>query len=406
MPVYTYRARDNSGKVMRGTLEAESRPDLIQRLHKLGYLTTQVGESRPTSDLDLGSILESWRGIGQEDLIVFYIEFANLIRAGVPLLVSLHTLTTQVASRKLGKTLEDISRAVEGGESFSGALEHYPAVFQKLFVSMVKAGEASGKLDTILSHYAVYCEHQAEMRQKILGAIFYPTILLCASIAVVLFIVSFLIPHFAAMFMRVGIPLPLPTLILYKIGMILKQFGLFLCLFFLTAFFGVRFYSSTPAGRLFLDQWALKYPVWGPLQRKVAISRFARTLGMLLASGVPILQCLEIVREVVGNEVLGRVIGQARLAVEKGMKISESLRVSGEFPLEVLQMVAVGEETGGVDEMLLKIADFYDRSIGYFLKKMTTVLEPLLLAVMGGVIGFIMASMLLPMFNMIQVLRR
>jgi len=274
-----------------------------------------------------------------------------------------------------------------------------------LFVSMVKAGEASGKLDIILTRLAAFTEQQADIRQKVQSALFYPIILLFAGIIVTLFIVTFIVPQFAEIFVKVGVPLPLPTLILYHIGISIKQFWYVLPLTVLGFWMLVRSYLNTEFGRLRFDRLKLEFPVIGSLYRKIAISRFARTLGMLVTAGVPILQSLDIVKGVVANEVLARVIGHVRGAVERGEKIFESLKISREFPLDTIQMISVGEETGDLDEMLGKIADFYDLAVGYSIKKLISLIEPLFLCVLGGLVGLIMASMLLPIFDMIKVLR-
>lgn len=403
MTTYVYRARDPMGNPVKGTMEATTQGELATKLHKLGYMVTRVSEGR--RGLDLGLSLEPFQRISTEDLVIFNVQLSNLIHAGISLLSSLSTLIHQIENKRLRKTIGDISRSVEAGESFSESLSRHPKVFPKLFISMVKAGEASGKLDQILTRYAAYSEQQADLKQKIKGALFYPLILLGAGVAVTLFIVTSVIPQFAEIFNKVGVPLPLPTRILYQIGMAIQQFWHSLILFGVLAAIAVQSYTNTPMGRLQLDWLKLKLPLFGILYRKVAISRFARTLGMLLSSGVPLLQSLDIVREIIGNEILGGVIRNVYQAVEKGEKISEPLAVNREFPPDAIRMIAVGEETGSLDEMLGKIADFYDRSVGYTVKKLTTVIEPVLLAGMGALVGFIMASLLLPMFDMIQVLR-
>jgi type IV pilus assembly protein PilC len=269
----------------------------------------------------------------------------------------------------------------------------------------VKAGEASGKLDMILSRYAAYTEQQLELRQKITGALFYPFLLVLAGIGVTLFIVTTIIPQFAAIFLKVGIQLPLPTFVLYQVGMGIKQFWHSLILLGIILYTAFGYYISTPFGRLQWDRLILQSPLFGPLFRKVAIARFSRTFGMLVESGVPILQSLDIVREVIGNEVLARVVENTHNAVEKGERISEPLKISGDFPYDMIQMVAIGEETGHLDQMLEKVADFYERSVGHAVKKLTTLIEPLLLVVLGGLVGLIMASLLLPMFDMMKMLR-
>lgn len=404
MPSYAYKARDRAGKPLKGTMEAVSKVELADRLHRMGYLATQVVEEVP--GIRLEPVWDRFQRIGTEEWVIFNIQFSNLLNAGVSLLASLETLSREIENRKLRETLGSVSRSVEGGESFSEALTHHPKVFSKLFVGLVKAGEASGKLDTVLERFAVYSEQQAELKQKITGALFYPAILLAAGILVAFFIVTLIIPQFAEIFMKVGIPLPLPTRILYRAGILLNQFWQTLLLFGVTAGWGIQVYAGTAQGRLRLDALKLKLPLVGLLFRKAAISRFARTLGMLVQSGVSILQSLEIVQEVIGNEVLARLIGNVRHAVEKGEKLSEPIRLSGEFPPDTVQMITVGEEMGSLDEMLNKVSDFYERSIGYTVKKLTTLLEPLLLVVMGCLIGVIMASMLLPLFDMIKILRQ
>jgi len=404
MPNFTYKARDTSGKAVRGTMEVATREELVDKLHKMGYMTTGVTEAR--AGVKLESVFEKLRPIGAENMILFYAQLSNMISAGIPILGALEALHKQIVNKKLGQAVGSVARSVEGGESFSQALGMYPAVFPKLFVNMVKAGEVSGKLDTVCFRFAEYFEHEVDLKQKIKGALFYPMILLIAGVAVTLFIVTFVIPQFVDIFIKSGIKLPVPTLILYQIGVGIKRFW-YLALLFITAiWFGIRFYVNTKRGRLNFDRFKLKIPVFGHLHRTSALSGFARTLATLTESGVPILQSLDITRNVIGNEVLGLAVESARRAVEKGEKISEPLKISGEFPPDTIQMISVGEETGSLDKMMNKVADFYDMSVGYAIKKLTTMLEPVFLLVMGSMVGFIMASMLLPMFDMMKMLRR
>lgn len=404
MPTYIYKARDSVGKAVKGRMEALTREELAERLHKLGYLATEVVEAFPEVRFD--SLFEGIQRISAESMVIFNVQLSNLLNAGIPLLASLGTMRDQAENKRLKKAVEEVSRSVEAGESFSEALARHPRIFSRLFVSMVRAGEASGKLDTVLTRLAVLTEQEADLKQKIRGALFYPAILLAAGLLVTLYMVTFLIPQFAEIFLKAGISLPLPTQILYQIGTGLQHYGLSLILFLVLCGVALVFYVGTARGRIQWDGLKLKGPLLGPLFRKAAISRFARSLGMLVESGVPILQSLGIIREIIGNEVLGRVIESVRAAVEKGEKISESLKISREFPSDVVQMIAVGEETGGLDQMLGKVADFYDRSIGYTVQKLTTVLEPLLLGILGCLVGFMMASMLLPIFDMMKILRQ
>lgn len=405
MPFYSYRARDLSGKSVKGEMEAQTKSELAERLSRMGFIATRIAEGR-NGVIQVDSFLNRFGRVSLEDMAMFDVQLANMINAGIALLPSLKTLDRQVGNHRLKETLENVTRGIEGGESFSEALARYPRIFPKIFIHMVKAGEASGKLDIILARLALFAEHEADLNQKVKGALFYPSLLLLAGMALILYLVTFVIPQFAEIFTRAGIPLPLPTLLLYQVGKGIKMFWHFILLLGTALGFGFAFYAGTTAGRLQVDRLKLAIPVVGPLLRKASISRFGRTLGMLVAAGVPILQSLEIVQEVIGNGVLARVISNVRMAVEKGEKISEPLRISGEFPPDTVHMIAVGEESGRLDEMLNKISDFYDKYIEYSLKKLTTVLEPILLSIMGCVVGMIMASLLLPMFDIIKTLRR
>lgn len=401
MPSYLYKARDETGKLVKGALSAASQEELTDKLAKMGYMTTYV---KLVKGIGIERTLEKFKGINTEDMIVFNVQLSNMINAGIPILASLKTLSGQIENKRLKEAVGSALRSVEAGDNFSGALAKQPAIFPKLFINMVKAGEASGKLDNVLSKYAQFVEHQADLRQKVKGALFYPAILLLAGAAVTLLIVTFIIPQFAQIFLKAGIKLPLITRILYAFGTAFKHFWYVVILFVIFIWLGVRHYARTPRGRFKIDRLKLKLPIIGPLYRKSAISRFSRTLGTLVGSGVPILQSLDITKEVMENEVLAGVIGSVRTAVEGGQAIAGPLGISEEFPPDCVQMISVGEETGNLDGMLNKISDFYDRSLGYTIKKLTTVLEPLLLAIMGVLVGAIMASLLLPIFDMMKVL--
>ena len=403
MPSYNYRARDNTGKAVKGTMEAATKAELIDKLQNMGYMATSVTDAG--SGIRIASIFDRLKWISSGDLLMFYIQLSNMISAGITILMSLSTLSRQVENKAFKEAINDVAKHVESGGTLSQGFATHSKIFSTLFINMIKAGEASGNLDKVLLRYADFYEKQADLKEKVKGALFYPLILLCAGLAVMLFIVTAVIPQFAEIYMKANIPLPIPTLIVYKIGMAIKHYWYLLIVFVVAAAIGIRYYFNTQKGILFMDTLKLRLPIIGPLYRKIAVARFARTLSTLLGSGVPILESLDITKNVTGNVVLERAIENVRKYVEKGERMSEPMKISGEFPPDVVQMVAVGEETGAIDSMLSKIADFYDMTVGYAVKKLTTVIEPVFLVILGWMVGFILASMLLPIFDMVKTLR-
>jgi type IV pilus assembly protein PilC len=403
MAIYNYKARDNNGRPIRGAMEGASRNEIVEKLRKMGYMVTGISEASPGFSIE--SVFENIKRIKSDDMLMFYIQLSNMINAGITILMSLYTLGRQVENKALRGIIESVARQVEGGSTLSEALAGHSKVFPKLFVSMIKAGEASGTLDTVLMRYAKFYENQEDIKEKVRGALFYPAILFSFGTAVMLFIVTFIIPQFAQIYVKAGIALPIPTLIVYKTGFAIKNYWYWLFALLIALYALIKLYSRTGRGALFIDGLKLNLPIIGPLYRKVAIARFTRTLSTLLSSGVPILTSLDITKEVAGNRILENIITNVRAYVEKGEKLAEPLKVSGEFPPDVIQMISVGEESGGLDAMLEKIADFYDMTVSYAVKKLTTVIEPLFLMVMGVMVGVIMASMLLPIFDMVKALR-
>lgn len=404
MPIYKYHARNNAGEFIQGSMMADTKDDLAKLLQRKGYAPTRLRET--VSDIDLGVLWEKWRGIRTDDLIVWNFQLSSLISSGINVMSALDVLKRQTESRSLRKVTEDLSRDVDAGDSFSEALAKHPRAFPKLFMSMIHAGEASGKLDTVLGNYAIYCEKQLELRQKVQGALFYPVLLLFAGACVMTYIVMVIIPQFVEIFLEAGVKLPLPTILVYKLSGFAQQFWLTIVLIIAASCTAFVSYSWTKKGRYRLDHIKLHIPIIGTLHRRTVISRFSKVLSTLVGSGVPILESLQITRGVLGNEVMARSLDRARSAVERGERIGESLKVTGEFPPDAVQMMLAGEETGMLDHMLNKMSDLYDHYIGYSIKKLTTVFEPLLLSVMGAMVAFIMLSTLLPMLDMISVLRR
>lgn len=403
MSTYIYRARDEKGSLVKGTMDAPSRDELTVKLHNMGYIATAVSELRP--GIKIRDLTKRWLRIRQQDLVVFYFQLASLIEAGLPLLAVLKAIETQIENRKLRTIIGDLQRNIAGGTSFSGSLNYYPGAFSRLFVNMVKSGEESGKLNKVLRRYAIFSESQMELKDKIKGALFYPALLFAASISVILFIVTYIIPQFVDLFTKAGIKLPFVTRLLHTFGLSIKSYWYIIIPVLAVLLWGISRYRLTQKGRFQLDRLLLSMPYFGSLARKIYISRLCRTLATLLSAGVPILLSLDIAKEVIGNAVIADEITRLRQSVEHGQKIADSLKVSGEFPSDTVQMIAVGEEGGNLDEMLNKISDLYDMSCGYAIKKLTVIIEPLFLTVMAGIIAMIMASVLIPIFDMVKILK-
>ena len=404
MFAFNYRARDSTGKPVRGVIDALSDEEVAEKLHQMGYTPIMITEV--FAGLKLKQLEWNFRRIKTADIVMFNVQLANMLSSGLSVISSLDILQKQNENKRLSEVIGRVSRSVEAGESFSQALAKHPRVFPNLFVSMVKAGEAGGGLDEILNRYAEFAETQADLQRKIREALYYPIILIAAATGVIVFIATVLIPKFVEIFNRAEISLPLPTIILYGIGTAIRQFWYVIILSGVLIVLGLRRYLKTETGKFRFDTVSLKLPILGPIVRKSCISRFARTLSTLIGSGVPILESLDIVTDVVNNQILGRVIRQMRQSVEKGERLAASLKVSKEFPPDTVQMISVGEESGNLEKMLNKISDFYDRATGYSIKKLVASLEPILLLVMGAVVAFTMASMLLPIFNMVKLLKR
>lgn len=402
MPVFVYKARDELGKQIKGVMEAKNREALATKLGSIGYFVTDITEQKTAMKLSFG---ERFTRVKTEDLILFNVQLANMIAAGLSLLTSLRTLTKQVENRKFREVIQDVYRSIEAGGTFSDSLAKHPKVFTPLMIHMIHAGEVSGTLDQVLNRLAIFAEHQADLEERIKGAMVYPIILVIVGFSVIMFLSIFLIPMFVDVFLKAGVTLPLPTKVVFIFSQIVKKFWYLIIIGIIAFIAGIKYYFSTPGGKLVFDKYLLKLPVIGLLARKLAIARFARTLGTLTASGVPILESLEIVEKVVGNEIISRVIKRVREGVSEGSKIAEPLRISEEFPPDTIQMIAVGEESGSLDAMLTKVADFYDTSVNYSVKKLTTMIEPLFLILVGSAVGFLLASVFLPMFEMMKVVK-
>jgi type IV pilus assembly protein PilC len=401
MPTYQYTARDERGNAVTGTLAAPNAEALADQLKRTGYLVTRSREL--AASVSLGTAVQRLRGVGADDFVMFTVQLAKMVQVGIPLVTALDTLTEQTDNPRLRQAVVDVARSVQGGSSFSEAMERHPAVFSRLFVNMVRAGEVSGKLDDILRRMAVFAKRQAELRQQLMTALTYPAILFVVGVAVTGFLVGGIIPRFMKIFLEAGVPLPLPTRLIQQASQLVIRHWLAGVAALVASGIALRAWALTAAGRRRLDAMLLRVPVLGELIRKAVISQMAWTLESLFSSGVPVLESLEITEQTCGNTVIADVCRTAQTSVRQGGSLSESLRVSRQFPPMVAQMVTVGEASGTLSQMLAEIANHYDELVQHQLKRLTAVIEPAFLLIMGGLVAFIMASILLPLFRMMNV---
>ena len=405
MPLFDYRARDESGRAIRGKMQAASANAVMDRLRNQRCAIISVTESRAPIrfKIELPSL---FGGIKDEEYVMYNAQLASMLSAGLPLSSSLDILAEQTENPVLKKATAKVVQDEREGLSFADALRKHPKVFPNLFTNMVAAGEISGNLEEVLARLSSYLEKTAEFKQKVATALFYPLTLVTFSILVIIVIILTVLPTFVKMYASSGIPLPLPTRILYSFNLLIRGYWYFILAAIVLSLAGFNYAKRTSLGKVFLDRLALDVPFWGPMTRKANIARLCRTLASLLSSGVPILQALEVCAQTTENSVFISVARDAHLEVAKGRTLADQLKASGEFPPMPVQMVAVGEESGKLDAMLSKVADFYEMSVDYAVKRLTSILEPILLVVIGGAVGFIFASVLLPIFSMVQTIGR
>jgi len=404
MPVFVYEARDATGQLRRDTIEAPNVRAATQKLQESRYTVINIKEKAVAGgQTDVMAWYQKLRKVNEQALTVFSRQFATMINAGLAMVRCLDILSEQTEDKKLQQTLIQVRRDVEGGSTLSNALAKHPNIFSTLYTSMVKAGEMGGVLDEVLERLANFMEKDFSLKKKVKSALTYPMVILVMALGIVFFLVTYILPTFVSLFEGMNLTLPLPTKILIMITKGAKNPWIvfpFIGLMVLGGF-ALNRYIQTPFGRKQYDLLRLNIPVFGLLNKKVAISRFCRTLGTLLSSGVPIMQALEIVGKASGNEIIAITVGKVRESIREGESIASPLGASGMFPPMVTQMVAVGEETGNLDAMLSKISDFYDTEVEYMLASLTSMLEPIMIVGMGGIVGFIVISVFLPLYQLI-----
>jgi type IV pilus assembly protein PilC len=399
MATFAYSGRTRAGQSITGERVADSMDAAVAGLRREQVLVTQINPvkekaARPKRE----------KTVNPKNLAVFTRQFSVMIDAGLPLVQCLEILGTQEADKHFGKVILDTRADVESGASLADAMAKHPKTFDNLFSNMIAAGEAGGILDTILKRLAVYIEKNVKLKGQVKSAMIYPVAVISIAAIVVALILWKVIPTFAKMFADLGAELPLPTRIVIGMSNGLVRFGPFLIAGIVAAAFGFRSYYATSSGRRVVDGRVLKLPILGILMRKIAVARFCRTLSTLLTSGVSILEALDITARTAGNAVVEDAIVNTRKSIERGDTIASPLKETAVFPPMVVQMIGVGEATGALDTMLAKIADFYEEEVDIAVAGLLTLLEPVMIALLGGIVGGIVISMYLPLFSLISKL--
>jgi type IV pilus assembly protein PilC len=396
MPVFEYTARTPAGQEQTGTIELGSRDEVVAHLRKNRLVLVRIREAKKAKRRG---------GVPTRDIVIFTRQFATMINSGLPLVQALDILAKQTENKNLAETTKEVVYDVESGHTLADALGKHRHAFSALYVNMVAAGEAGGILDTILLRLATFLEKNDAIVRKVKGAMIYPAVIFSvAGIAVVVLLI-FVIPTFQQMFASVGMELPLPTRVVIFASEVLQGFWWLIGGGIVAAVFGIRRYYQTEGGQLVLDKFMLKMPVLGDLLRKSAVSRFTRTLGTLISSGVSILDGLEITAKTAGNRVIHDAVMGSRASIAGGETISGPLEKSGVFPPMVTSMIAVGEATGGLDEMLTKIADFYDDEVDAAVGALLSLMEPIMIVVLGVIVGGMIMAMYLPIFDMVNAVQ-
>ncbi|MEW6684945.1 MAG: type II secretion system F family protein [Candidatus Edwardsbacteria bacterium] len=399
MPIYIWKGRDSQAGLVSGELVAENEVAVVETLRKRNIIISAVRVKPKELKISFGGKVKA------KELAIFTRQFATMINAGLPLVSCLEIQVQQVSNPVFKKAIDTVKTDVEGGSTLAEAMKRQKKTFNELYVNMVAAGEAGGILDNILLRLAVYLEKAEALARKIKGAMIYPVIMILVAIGAAVALLTFVIPIFAKMFGEMGGTLPLPTRITIGLSNFLQRYFLLICGVMVALVILINRFYKTDQGKLILDRFMLTLPVFGPLVQKSSIARFARTLGTLLASGVAILDALEITAKTAGNRVVQDAIMESRKAIGGGETISGPLRKMKIFPPMVTQMIAVGEATGGLDEMLSKIADFYDSEVDSAVDNLTAALEPIIIVFLGVVIGGMVISMYLPIFTLITLVK-
>ena len=402
MTVFSYKATDKSGKFVEGDIDAPDYHTAIQQIRQLNFFPVKVAEGKSSSKFSSGLKLSLPRlgsKVLTKDLMTLTLQLATLVDAGLTLDDGLSTLIKLSETEQIRSILVDIRKRVHAGSAFADALEEHPDVFSKLYVNMVRAGEAGGMVGEALSRLALFLEKSVELKNNIRSAMVYPAILSLVGGAAVIILITFVVPQFSKLFEDMGAALPLPTQIMLGLSSLLINYWPILLLGTLGGIGAFTFYIKTDIGRLRWDSLLLKLPLFGLLIRKIEISRFSLTMATLLKSGVPILQAMGIVQSILINRVISDAVGNLKQALKRGKGLSGPLQEAGVFPPMAVHMITVGETSGALDEMLIKVSQTYDKEVEQAIKQVISLIEPMMILLMALIIGFIVVSMLLAIFS-------
>jgi len=404
MPVFSYKAVDPSGKVIRQIMETADEKEVVTKLQDMGCIPIRI-HAGGGAKLGLGlyrpeNIRLFFNRISNRDVMLFTQDLASLLEAGLPLDRTLSILMDVVDRDQFKEVIGEIKKAVQAGSDFSDALAGYPRVFSAFYVNMVRAGEAGGVLDAVLQRLSIFLQSSQELKEYITSALVYPLFLVCVGGLSIIVLMTFVIPKFSIIFADLGQAVPLSTRFLLAVSALLRAYWWVLGGLGTGFYLLFRRYLRTPAGRITFDRLKLRLPLVGDLIRKIEVARFTRTLGTMINSGVPILDALRLVKGIIGNQVIAQSLWEIHERVKKGEKLSRSVGNSNTFPALAVQMITVGEETGRMDEMLLRVADNYEKMVRNIVKRLISFMEPAMILMMGLVVGFIVISMLMAVFSM------
>jgi type IV pilus assembly protein PilC len=401
---FQYSVRDRSGKLVNGKMDGDSQAAVVQKLKGMGYAPVSISTANAGVKKEI-ALPKLGAKVKLKDLAVFARQFATMINSGLSLLRALSILEEQTESKELAKVLTEVRQDVETGQSLSAALSKHPSIFPPLMVNMTRAGEVGGFLDSVMLQIAENYEAEVKLRGKIKSAMTYPVVVFCIAILAVVGMLLFIVPVFASIFTTLGGELPAPTRILVALSNILKTFFPIILVALIAGFITWQRVRHKESVRRFVDPLKLRLPIFGALFQKIAISRFARNLGTMMTSGVPILQSLDIVAETTGNTVVGDAVRDVQDSVRNGESMSGPLSQHPVFPPMVVQMMVVGEDTGALDAMLHKISEFYDQEVEATTEALTALIEPLMIAVLGGIIGSMIIALYMPIFKVFDLIK-